>query len=139
MSRPTRFLASLPVLFGLMLGLGACALAGSGPQTTSAAESVAVAATTIAASPVDAIASFVQAGGNSFAGNCEDTVSPRDIGKVCARFIEEQYGTQAYLLGRTFSEFSTWVFIAQGSQGWIVAGSSDLDFHDMTMTIPWPN
>lgn len=139
MSRPGRFLAVLPLLTGLMLGLGACALVSGSPKATSAAEPITAAVVATVASPTEAVAGFVEAGGNSFAGNCDETVSPRDIGKVCARFIEEQDGTRAYLLGRTFSEFSTWVFVTQTNQGWSVAESAALDFHDMTMTIPWPN
>jgi hypothetical protein len=136
MSRPGHLLALIPLLAGLSLGLGACALVEAGPKTTSAAEPLTAIAS---ASPVEAVAVYVQGEGDAFAGNCEDTVSPRDIGKVCARFVEERDGTQAYLIGRTFSEFNTWVFVAQTSRGWNVGGSAPLDFHDMSGSIPWPN
>ena len=136
MSRSGHLLTLLPLLAGLTLGLGACALAGDRPKPVSAAEPFTAVAS---ASPVEAVAAFVQKEGETFAGSCEDTVSPRDIGKVCVRFVEERGGERAYLIGRTFSEFSTWVFVAQSSSGWNVAASTPLDFHDLSMTIPWPD
>ena len=125
----------LPVFVGLLAAASLLALGCAEPESTVAAEPVAVAA---AASPAQAVSTFIEADGGAFAGPCEETVSPRDIGKVCARFVEERDGVRAYLIGRTFSEFSTWVFVRQGSAGWSLAGSAPLDFHDMTMTIPWP-
>lgn len=121
-----------PLLTGIALGLAAAVmlfgLACGGAD----------ASTTATATPQDAIAALVQSNGDRFAGTCESTRSPDDIGKVCARFIDEREGLQAYLTGRTFSEFSTWVFVGQRDGGWTVLATAPLDFHDMTMTIPWP-
>jgi len=122
-----------PLIAGFALGLGAIVLLQSLTSGGGAdASSVTV------ASPQDALAGFVLTNGDRFAGSCESTRSPEDIGKVCARLIDERDGVQAHLIGRTFSEFSTWVFVGQRDGGWTVIASTPLDFHDPTMHIPWP-
>ena len=134
MSRLRPMAAVVRLAIGIALGLGAIVLlqgcTGGGDADASSAT---------AATPQDAVAVFVQARGDRFAGACESTRSPEDIGKVCARLIDGRDGLQAYLIGRTFSEFSTWVFVGQQDGGWAVAATTPLDFHDMTMTIPWPD
>lgn len=77
--------------------------------------------------------------GSQYAGPCDQTRSPDDIGKVCSKLIEQRGALRAYLIGRTFSEFSTWVFVTPRDAGWAVLGTEDLDFHDLTGSIPWPN
>ncbi len=91
-----------------------------------------------APSPDAAVARFVEEGGGRFAGPCEHTRSPEDLGKVCARFIEERDGVHAYLSGRTFSEFTTWVFVKQTGAGWTAFHSVPLDFNSTDTRIPWP-
>jgi hypothetical protein len=46
--------------------------------------------------------------------------------------------TRAYLTGRTFSEYSTWVFVSRTPAGWSVAGTAPLDFFATEEVIPWP-
>src|SRR3712207_5851973 len=121
-----RLPAVAPLLLGLALGLSvvlalhACARDGNASASTAAA----------AATPEEAIAQLVQGRGDRYAGLCEQTRSPEDIGKVCSRLIERRGALQAHLIGRTFSEFSTWVFLDEQAGGWTVIASEPLDFHD---------
>jgi hypothetical protein len=121
-----------PLVAGLALGLSAilvlhaCARDGNASASASAA------------TPQEAIAQLVEARGDRYAGLCEQTRSPEDIGKVCSRPIETRDGVQAHLIGRTFSEFSTWVFVAERDGGFTVLETEPLDFHDTSGYIPWP-
>lgn len=84
-----------------------------------------------------AVRQAVEAQGGAYAGDCAAAVSPGDVGKVCSRFIAEQSATRAYLIGRTFSEFSAWVFVAPAGDSWMVAGTAPLDFFG-GVDVPWP-
>src|SRR5205814_1297935 len=84
-----------------------------------------------------AVAQFVQATGASYAGDCAATRSPDDLGKVCSRFVAERGNRRAYLLGRTFSEFSAWAFVQQGAEGWTVVSTAPLDLTDTSDAVPW--
>lgn len=86
----------------------------------------------------DAVCAVVQAGDSVYAGDCAATVSPRDIGKVCSKFIAQRGSLRAYLLGRTFSEFSSWVFVEQTRAGWAPFGTAPLDFAAPSLVVPWP-
>ncbi len=121
-----------PLLAGLLLGLLAIVVLQGCANNTPADASA------TAATPLEAIGILVQERGERFAGLCEQTRSPDDIGKVCSRLIEERDGLQAHLIGRTFSEFSTWVFVSQRDGGWTIVATTPLDFHDVTGTVPWP-
>jgi hypothetical protein len=87
--------------------------------------------------PEAAVRVAVEATGEVYAGDCSATVSPRDAGKVCSRLVAEKDGARAYLTGRTFSEFSNWMFVAPLAGGWVVTGTAPLDFFG-TPTPPWP-
>ncbi|MGH2584247.1 MAG: hypothetical protein ACRDJE_04975 [Dehalococcoidia bacterium] len=90
--------------------------------------------------PDAVVRASVEAAGAVYAGDCATTVAPRDIGAVCSRFIAEEDGTRAYLTGRTFSEFDTWLFVDRGEDGvWQVVGREPLDFHALSQDVPWPN
>jgi hypothetical protein len=91
-----------------------------------------------AATPEDAIRLVVEAGGQTYAGDCAATRSPQDAGKTCSKLIEERDGMRAYLAGRTFSEFSTWIFVEQTNSGWQSLGTEPLDFFATSIQIPWP-
>ena len=91
----------------------------------------------IAESPEAAVRAAVETAGDVYAGDCASTVSPRDAGKVCSRLVAENDGARAYLTGRTFSEFSRWVFVAPMDGGWTVTGTAALDFFGAP-TPPWP-
>jgi hypothetical protein len=81
----------------------------------------------------------VEARGDVYAGACAATRSLADWGKTCATLVAEQAGRRAYLIGRTFSEYSEWVFVAQQGSGWRVVGTAPLDFFDASGHIPWPH
>lgn len=91
-----------------------------------------------AESPEQVVAAAVLAGGSEYAGDCADTVSPRDVGKVCSRLVEQRGGVRAYLVGRTFSEFNTWLFVAGAGTSWQLVGEAPLRFHSESIEIPWP-
>jgi hypothetical protein len=91
-----------------------------------------------AESPEQVIAAAVVASGSEYAGDCADTVSPRDVGKVCSRLVEQRGGVRAYLVGRTFSEFSTWLFVAGSGTSWQLLAEAPLRFHSESIEIPWP-
>jgi hypothetical protein len=93
-----------------------------------------------ATAPEAALAQFVATLTLPFAGPCDATQSPRDVGRLCSRFVAERApdGMQAYLIGRTFSEFTTWVFVAMRGGSWIVVADVVLDDTGPTLTIPWP-
>lgn len=119
---------------GLLLALASLART-DGPSRLHASELQANAALTAD----DAVRIQVEASGATYAGDCGSTRSPDDIGKVCSKFIDERGTLRAYLTGRTFSEFNTWVFVQQGAGGWSVANTEPLDFFATDFSIPWPN
>jgi hypothetical protein len=122
-----------PLLAGLLLGLAAVLLHGCAHDPGASASAP------VEPTPEAAIGAFVQASGDEYAGLCEQTRSPVDIGKVCSKLIEQRGPVQAHLIGRTFSEFSTWVFVTPQDNGWTVLGTETLDFLDTSGSIPWPN
>lgn len=124
--RPWQVVAAVTALL-----LAACA----GRVADLHAESV---ATPAATSAEEAVRSAVEATGAVYAGDCATTRSPDDIGKVCAKLIGSRGAMHAYLIGRTFSEFSTWVFVEETPAGWRVVGTAPLDFHAPALDIPWP-
>jgi hypothetical protein len=91
-----------------------------------------------AGTPEAAVRELVEARGDAYAGDCEATVSPRDIGRVCSKFVAERGELRAYLVGRTFSEYSHWVFVRRDRDGWRPVGSAPLDFFAIPVVIPWP-
>jgi hypothetical protein len=91
-----------------------------------------------AGSPEQAIAAAVASRGAVYAGDCAETVSPRDLGKVCSRLVEERAGVRAYLVGRTFSEFTDWLFVARSGDAWQTIGGAPLRFYSESIDIPWP-
>jgi hypothetical protein len=91
-----------------------------------------------APSAEDAVRLAVEARGDRYAGDCAQTESPRDIGGVCSRLVDEHGGLRAFLIGRTFSEFSRWLFLEETSDGWRLVDEAPLDLADDTGEIPWP-
>lgn len=92
-----------------------------------------------AESPEAAVRQLVEAEGAIYAGDCATTVSPRDIGATCSKLAAEEDGIKAYLVGRTFSEFTDWVFVQESGRGdWRIVAEMPLDFENDDATIPWP-
>jgi hypothetical protein len=73
-----------------------------------------------------------------YAGECSTARSPEDLGRLCTTFVEERSRIRAYIAGRTFSEYTLWLFIAEGPDGWRPAGDAPFDFFAPTLTPPWP-
>lgn len=93
---------------------------------------------TAATSPEVAVRQALEARGERVAGDCGATVSPRDVGQVCFRLEDERGPVRAYLVGRTFSEFSRWIFVGQDGTSWGVVGERPLEFSSPSLEIPWP-
>lgn len=91
-----------------------------------------------AETPTETLRTAIERQDVRYAGDCAATVSPRDIGMVCSRLIEQQGDVHAYLVGRTFSEFTTWLFLAPDGDGWRVVRETPLDFSAQSIEIPWP-
>lgn len=93
----------------------------------------------VAASETDAIQRAVDATGSRYSGDCAATRSPDNIGTVCSKFVATSGQVSAYLTGRAFSEFSSWVFVADTAGGWCAIATTPLDATTMTNSIPWPD
>ncbi|MGD9893201.1 MAG: hypothetical protein AB7R89_09330 [Dehalococcoidia bacterium] len=92
-----------------------------------------------AESPETAVRVLVESHGAAYAGDCGSTVSPRDIGATCSKLVGEDGDVKAYLVGRTFSEFTDWVFVEDSGRGdWRIVAETPLDFHADDDSIPWP-
>lgn len=91
--------------------------------------------------PEQVLLVYITSLGEIPAGECANTISPDDVGKICWKFIDQQADMQAYLTGRTFSEFSTWLFVREvveeGTVGYRFIGVADLDFFG-NGDVPWP-
>lgn len=125
-------------LSSIVAGVALAVAAIAGLQSFAPGSRAETVQTTAAATAEEAVQQHLQGRGLLYAGACDATRSPQDIGKVCSRYIEAQAGVRAYMVGRTFSEFDTWLFADQAAGGWTVVASVPLDFHDMTGMIPWP-
>jgi hypothetical protein len=86
----------------------------------------------------DVVRWVVEATGAPYAGACTATRSPEHIGMICSRRMADRSPLRAYLIGRTFSEFTTWVFVQHTATGWQLAGITALDFFSTEERIPWP-
>ena len=127
-------LGLLTAVMGVLIGIGAVAVFTT-PAPGSSVEQLQAAAAT----PELAVAAAVTAGGQHYAGLCEQTRSPEDIGKVCARFVDQRKDVHVFLIGRTFSEFDRWVFVAPSASGWSTVAVELLDYYSLSPTIPWPD
>jgi hypothetical protein len=85
-----------------------------------------------------AVALAAAGSGSGYAGDCAATRSPDDIGKACSKSVAQRGNARAYLIGRTFSEFSAWVFVQQNAAGWQLIGTQHFDGSMSSPTVPWP-
>lgn len=92
---------------------------------------------TVVQTPVEALRLYVEDQGMVFAGECAVTISPDDLGKTCWKLVDQRENVQAYLIGRTFSEYSAWVFVEEREGGYVVSTTKPLDFYG-NGAIPWP-
>jgi hypothetical protein len=91
-----------------------------------------------AATAEEAVELAVQSMGGTYAGVCPATRSPEDVGKTCARFVAEQGRVRAYLIGRTFSEYASWVFVQRSADGWHFLRVAPFGLTDSPTEVPWP-
>lgn len=128
--------AAIVIVFAVLALFGSASDAA--PSSTSLPLAERDAAPHAAATPEAVVAAVVTARGEHYAGDCATTRSPQDIGALCSRLVAERDGMRAYLLGRTFSEFGWWLFIAQEGAAWHAMSTAPLDVLDLSGTIPWP-
>ncbi len=123
----------------LALGTGAAMLAVA-LATAAAAQSPPAAPSPLqpAATPDEAVAETVSTAGATYAGDCSTTTSPASLGQVCATFMAQRGDLQAYLAGRTFAEFSVWVFVQRTAQGWIPLSVLPVAEDASPRDVPWP-
>jgi hypothetical protein len=88
----------------------------------------------VSSMPFAAIQEAIAPYGYVYSGDC-GVATPADIGRYCTKESAAHGTVHAYLLGRTFSEFSAWVFIQQQGDEWISLGVVG---YDETTTVPWP-
>ncbi|HTE87307.1 MAG TPA: hypothetical protein VK821_21570 [Dehalococcoidia bacterium] len=93
----------------------------------------------LVATPEAAVAHAVQAQNAVYSGDCAAAISPEDLGKLCSKFVAQNGTLRAYLVGRTFSEFSQWVFIQQSADGWRPVIAAPFDGTALAPQIPWPD
>jgi hypothetical protein len=91
-----------------------------------------------AETPQAAVQRLVEESGSVYAGDCAATVPSRDAGASCSKLAGEERGVHAFLVGRTFSEFDRWVFVARDAAGWQVIAERRLDLEHDSPLIPWP-
>lgn len=126
-----RFQSILWLSGGLLLLVTLCALMrppAAGAMTLPAA-----------ATPDEAVQFAVQHLGGTYAGACEGAArSSESRGKMCSRYVAACGDVRAYLLGRTFSEYNTWLFIVQAHDGWHFARTESLALTGSLTDVPWP-
>src|SRR5690242_586458 len=124
---------------GIFVAAGiAMAISMTGARSARASTSDQSITSAAAASATDALRQALQLRGEVYAGDCAAARSPQDVGKFCSKLVSDRDSVSAYLTGRTFSEFDTWLFIAQSAGGWCIAGTAPLDDNVMGASIPWP-
>ncbi len=123
----------------LAIGTGAAMLALA-VATAAAAQSPPAAPSSLqpAATPDDAVAETVIAAGATYVGDCSTTTSPANLDQVCTTFMAQRGDLQAFLAGRTFSEFSVWVFVQRNAQGWIPVSTLPVAEDASPRNVPWP-
>ena len=95
-------------------------------------------ASSVAPSAIEAIRLALQSRGEQYAGDCAAARPPQDIGKFCSKLVSDRNSVTAYLTGRTFSEFDTWLFVSQSNGSWCTVAAVPLDDKLMDTSIPWP-
>jgi hypothetical protein len=125
-------------LFKLVVGTGAALLVLVASTAVTQGAPVEQVTPPPASTPAAAVAAAVLAMQAVYAGTCVTTGSPADIGKVCSTFVAQRGSQQAYLVGRTFSEFNAWVFVLQAADGWRTLGTAPFDATAAPANIPWP-
>jgi hypothetical protein len=96
-------------------------------------------ASVVVPTATEALRQAAQQRGVRYANDCATTRSPDDLGALCSKFVAQQGTVQAYLTGRTFSEFRDWVFVEQTPDGWQLLGTAPYEDAVTPPVIPWPS
>jgi hypothetical protein len=123
------------VLLTLALSLAGALGSGASAEVSSSD----LAAHSVVASGTDALRLAVEVEGRRYGGDCSDARSPENIGMVCSKFVATSGQLSAYMTGRAFSEFTSWVFVADTARGWCPVATVPLDPTVMTASVPWPS
>jgi hypothetical protein len=86
------------------------------------------------ATPQDAVALWVIAQGAQYAGDCAATSLDTDVGKVCSSQYSAAGADVVYIVGPTFSEFTTYLLVSEEASGWYVADTAPAE---MGVPPPW--
>jgi hypothetical protein len=74
----------------------------------------------------EALAAWLADEGVEYAGPCEGTELPDDVGRYCSRVVEERETAVVVMIGPTFSEFTVYLLIERTDRGWTVVRSADV-------------
>jgi len=72
--------------------------------------------------------------GYRYAGECAETTIEDDIGKFCSTRCIDRVNQKIYGVGRTFSEYTTWLLVERRAGGWLVVATAR---HEGTTPPPW--
>jgi hypothetical protein len=84
-----------------------------------------------------AVQEAVQMAGGVYAGDCANA-TPANYGQICSKYVAQQGAVDAYMTGRPFAEFDTWLFIEQTPGGWLPLSAAPIDQSATSISIPWP-
>ena len=65
-------------------------------------------------------------------------MTPANYGQICSKYVDQQGNVDAYMIGRPFAEFDTWLFVEQTPSGWIPLSLAPLDQNATSISVPWP-
>jgi hypothetical protein len=84
-----------------------------------------------------AVQEAVQMLGQVYAGDCA-SATPANYGQICSKYVDQQGNLDAYMVGRPFAEFDTWLFVQQTPNGWLPLSTAPIDESATSVSIPWP-
>lgn len=92
------------------------------------------------ATPEEAIAALLEEAGLTYVGDCDTANLETDVGSYCSRLWEDRSDTIIYAAGLAFSEFGTWLLLAQssGGDGWTVVDTAEFVSGPEDAVPPWP-
>lgn len=77
-----------------------------------------------ASTPAGAIGAWTAKQGFTYAGDCASTELETDIGKLCSSLCENRGDQRIYKIGRTFSEYTTWLLLERSGGTWRVIATA---------------
>ncbi len=124
---------------GATTGTSAPAAITTSTTTTEPSTTVSTAATTTTppATVEQALARFAFGEGMPYAGDCVATSLDEDVGAWCSTLFEDRGSTRVYGAGPTFSEYTTWLLLVEGRDGWAVEDVASAGTMDDPEPAPW--